>query len=45
MCKHGAFTDKAERNCYFAPPGQDCMIHRQALQDYLDTSQESIHKS
>jgi hypothetical protein len=39
-----AFTDKPERNCHFPAPGRNCMTHRQALHDFPDTSQVSLHK-
>jgi hypothetical protein len=40
-----AFTDKQERNCLFPAPGRNCITHRQAIQDFPDTSQVSLHKN
>jgi hypothetical protein len=42
---YSAFTDKPERNCHFPAPGGHCMIHRQALQDFPDTTQVSLYKN
>jgi hypothetical protein len=42
---YSALTDKVERNCHFPAPGWNCMTHRQALQDFPDTSQVSLHKN
>jgi hypothetical protein len=40
---YSEFTYIPERNCHFPVPGRNCMTHRQALQDFLDTSQVSFH--
>jgi hypothetical protein len=42
---HSAFTDKLERNCHFPASGRNCTTHCQALQDFPDTSQVSLHKN
>jgi hypothetical protein len=42
---HSASTDKVKHNCHFPAPGRNCMTHRQALQDFPDTSQVSLHKN
>jgi hypothetical protein len=42
---YSVFTDKPERTCHFPAPGRNCMTHRQALQDFPDTSQVSLHKN
>jgi hypothetical protein len=39
------FTDKPERNYHFPAPGRNCISHHQALQDFPDTSQVSLHKN
>jgi hypothetical protein len=42
---YSAFTDEPEHNCHFPAPGKKCMTNRQALQDFPDTSQISLHKN
>jgi hypothetical protein len=40
-----AFTDKVERNCHLPPFVLDLMTHRQAAQDFPDTSQEWLREN
>jgi hypothetical protein len=42
---YSAFTDKLVRNCHFPAPGRNCTTHRQALQDFPDTTQVSLYKN
>jgi hypothetical protein len=42
---YNEFADLVTRNCHFLAPGRNCMSHRQALQDFLDTCQVSLHKN
>jgi hypothetical protein len=34
-----------ERDCHFPAPGCNCMIHREALLGFHDTSKVSLHKN
>jgi hypothetical protein len=42
--KYRAFADIVTCNCLLSAPGRNCMTHRQALQDFPDMSQVSLHK-
>jgi hypothetical protein len=39
------YTNNLEYNCDFPAPGRNYVIQRQALQDFPDTSQDSLHKN
>jgi hypothetical protein len=43
--RYSLFSDKLERNNHFPARGRNCMTHRQALQNFSDTSQVSLHKN
>jgi hypothetical protein len=42
---YSAYDDKLKRSCHLPAPSRYCMTHGQERQDFLGTSQVSIHKN